>query len=157
MKKIIILELIEISDKKISHLNNIYKLTKNQGEAIEADNMDKLQVYTNNKQKEIDKINILDDAFINKYHEYKKDNSASLEIENGDLLQDINKLKDCIERISCILASISQLELQNNNKICESFNRVKAKLKKIRQGKNVIKEYRNYKKISSSSFINKTK
>ena len=157
MKKIIILKLIEISDKKISHLNNIYKLTKDQGEAIEADNMDKLQVYTNNKQKEIDKINILDDAFINKYHEYKKDNSASLETENGDLLQDINKLKDCIERISYILASISQLELQNNNKICESFNRVKAKLKKIRQGKNVIKEYRNYKKISSSSFINKTK
>lgn len=157
MKNSLILELIEICDKKIAHLNNIYDLTKDQGLAIEEDKLDRLQIYTNNKQKEIDKINILDDAFTDKYNQYKKDYTDPALIQDNELSQDIRRLKARIEKISQILTSISEIELDNNAKICESFTKVKAKLKQIRQGKSATKGYNSYKNITGSAFINETK
>lgn len=157
MKKTLILELIEICDKKILHLNKIYDLTQNQGQVIAEDNMDRLQHYTDSKQKEIDKINLLDDAFTDKYDQYKKDIIDSVETQNVELIEDIKKVQDRIEKVSQILTSISELELDNNASIYESFNNVKAKLKQIRQGKNATKGYSSYKNMPGAAFVNETK
>lgn len=157
MKNSLILELIEICDKKILNLNKIYDLTKNQGQAIEEDKLDLLQNYTKSKQNEIDKINILDDTFTDKYGQYKGDNIDPNDVNDCELSDDINKLKGRIEKISQILTSISELELDNNSKICESFTIVKAKLKQIRQGKSATKGYSSYKNMTGAAFINETK
>ena len=157
MKTTLIVELIEICDKKILHLNNIYDLTQNQGESIVEDNLDRLQNYTNSKQKEIDKISILDKSFTVKYDQYKKDNNDPNENQDTVLSKDIGKLQSRIEKISKLLTSIAELELDNNTKMYESFNKLKAKLKQIRQGKSATKGYSSYKNTDGSAFINKTR
>jgi len=123
-------KLMKISEEKSLHLKNILKITQEQNEAIVNEDMDKLDRYISNKQKEIDIINQLDSIYTENYN-----------IFNLNPLKDNKALQDINEEISRYLRLIAELDKENNKEMTVRFTEVKSKLKQVRQGKKMNSGY----------------
>lgn len=158
MSKILLDELINISEKKLVLLKNILQYTINQKQSILDDNIDDLEKIISKKQNEIDIINKIDILFNDKFVELKKINNISnLEEINKDYYTHVKALKNVISKIELLLADIYKLENENNVNIKKNFSEVKEKLRNIRQSKKAANKYNAYKNNNESIFIDSKK
>lgn len=142
MSQMIIQEMIKICNTKLFHLKNIISISENQKEAITEDNTDLLNSAISEKQAEMDTIDKLDKYFIQKYEELKKTyNINSVEDMDSSTYPDIKELQTKISAIFQALQMIEEIDKYNNEKLNESFEDVKMKLRQIKQGKTINKGY----------------
>lgn len=158
MSEDLIKELIYFSETKLSLVKEILEITKKQSEFINNNNIKKLQVYIDIKQKKIDEIDNIDSIFIQKYEKFRVINKID-SIEAIDVKQypQLKHLKEIINKILLILKEVQVIENYNNEKIKNEFDSLKLKLKNVKQGKKIVKGYDNTYKIknmNSSIFIN---
>jgi hypothetical protein len=150
--------LIEASQKKYEHLEDILTITKVQSETISEDNIDVLQKLISDKQLKIDNIDKLDEEF-NVYFQRMK---AQLKIKNLDELDNpsikgLKELKEQIATIMKLLTKISELEKDNNHKAKSLLDSLGNDIKKINQMKRVNNVYKPTKNQNQSYYIDKKK
>ncbi|WP_427338091.1 flagellar protein FlgN [Caloranaerobacter sp. DY30410] len=158
MSSDLVKELINLSEMKLSLVKEILEITEKQSECIKNNDIKELQNYIDIKQKRIDEVNKIDSIFIEKYEEFKVINKIdSIEMIDVKEYPHLKHLKETINKILLTLKEVQVIETDNNEKIKNEFDNLKLKLKNIKQGKKIVKEYDNAYKIrnmNSSIFIN---
>ncbi|NLT94710.1 MAG: flagellar protein FlgN [Clostridia bacterium] len=125
---------IELKNKKLEYLNNIYDLTLKQKEALETEDIELLQKLIIFKQEYMDKINQIDEKIEQMEERY---------------------IKELEESCRKILAAIIEIDNSNRQKANGFFLILKEKIRKIRQGKKVYNAYNP--SFSNSAFINRVR
>lgn len=150
--------MIEASSKKLRLLNEIQEFTKQQSQVITEETTEKLWEFINEKQKNIDMIDKLDEEFNTYFDMLKLEmNVKSLDELETNNIKGITELKKCISDIMKVIAEISQLEKENNEKVRELLNDLGREIKKLNQGKKVNQLYSSTVHQPSSYYIDKKK
>ncbi|WP_353092990.1 flagellar export chaperone FlgN [Tissierella praeacuta] len=135
-------KMIELSLKKKDILIEILELTKTQASAIENDNMDKLSTILSEKEKLMEKIDILDRDFLSLYNAVKSEEGIdSLEKINIEKYANIKNLKEIVVEINTILNNISTLDRNNTIKMKSNVDKIKSDLKQVKEAKRAYKGY----------------
>ena len=139
-----ITKLTEISQKKIVILKEILILTKRQSENIQEDCLDTLKYIVEEKQRFMDDVDKLDDAF----EVYFKRLKSTLGIESLDKLTsnanigDTATLKNHIQEIFNLLNQIDLLDKDNNEKGKTLMTKLSTEIKKVNQKKIINNGYK---------------
>ncbi|WP_313563082.1 flagellar protein FlgN [Ruminiclostridium cellobioparum] len=135
-------KLLELSEKKLSGLRQILKLTEEQSNVITEDNVEELQRIIDLKQQQMDIIDELDQAFEVYYSRVKSVLGVqSLEEIRMSELNGAAELKQIITTIYDITRQIQNLESVNNKKVKEILNRLSSEIRQIKQGQVVNNGY----------------
>jgi len=134
--------LLDLLYKKKSILEQILTITENQFLIIHSDekNMDFLDEMVKEKSHLIDKVNEIDEHFLNLY------NKISFQIKkNADLYKDINKkLQERIKDISDTDAKIKIQEEKNRQELLININSKNRKRGLFKPKKEIIDAYKKY-------------
>lgn len=129
-------ELVEISSRKISLLEKIAVETKSQTEAIEKEDMKKLDQNINNKQALIDEINVLDNNFDAIFNKIKEKYGVN---KRGDILRSndisLKDLQSKIQKILKIIEEIKSIEDKNHKRLSARKDELGKKMREISKGK----------------------
>ncbi len=129
-------KLLELSEKKLSGLRQILKLTEEQSNVITEDNVDELQRIIDLKQQQMDIIDELDQAFEVYYSRVKSVLGVqSLEEIRMSALTGAAELKQIITTIFDITKQIQSLENDNGKKVRDILNKLTLEIKQVNQGK----------------------
>ncbi len=149
--------LISLAENKYEQLNEIYLLTQQQTNVIEARDMEALLELIDKKQEKIDLIVTLDSQFeaitddIKTIYEVKS--LDELEVESSN----IAILKDSISKVTGILKQIIQIENINKEKINCEKNQLEIKMNNAKNGKVAIKQYGGISNYTDAVFFDKKK
>ncbi|MCC5909267.1 MAG: flagellar export chaperone FlgN [Clostridiaceae bacterium] len=150
--------LFRISQGKLKLVKDLLVLTKQQGEVLEAEEVKRLEALLSKKQELMDKIDLLDREFVEKYGLLKE----ALGIEDFKDLQHqkVHGLKDLQQRIQEIVTIMKEIQDINNintSKMKESISQTKDKFKSMKTGKKAVASYTRQYKRSPSIYIDKKK
>lgn len=146
-------KLNELSVKKLEGLREILNLTEKQGAVIVEDNIDELQNNIDAKQKQMDMIDELDQAFEVYFGRLKSIlGVTSLEDVKMADLNGTAQLKQVVTSIYSITKQIQSLEGENNNKVRDILNNLSAEIRQVKQGKIVNNGYNIGSKLPQQSF-----
>jgi len=152
-------ELISISGKKKVLLEGMLRATNKQSDAIDKEDMGRLNHLIGEKQKMINTINVLDLKFEGCFTKIKE----SLGLDNlGDIVKSdnegLNELKHEISEIMKVVNEIKNVESKNHEKILAQKEELARKIKEIRNGKMARNTYKGKTTTSPNpSFIDKKK
>ncbi|MGJ0847476.1 flagellar export chaperone FlgN [Tissierella praeacuta] len=142
-------KMIDMSLEKKEILVEILRLTKAQGENIENDDMDNLGKLLAEKEKLMEKVDILDKDFLYLYNIIKsEENIESLEKINIEKYANIKSLKEIVIEINTILNQISSIDRNNTIKMKSNVDKIKSDLKQVKEAKRAYKGY-NYEAVGS--------
>lgn len=154
----IISYLSRLSDAKLVLMNNLLNITNEQCNILETEETEVLDQLIQQKQMIIDKIDLLDKEFVEKYGLLKKELGVEdLEEVAGDTISGFRELKEKIHKIVDVVEQIRPLDQQNTEKIKKSIAKVKSNLKNIKTGQKVVTGYNNQFKENHSVFFDKKK
>lgn len=150
--------LTETSGKKLELLQQMLVLTRRQSEIINEDGIDTLEKIVEGKQKLIDEINKLDEAFDVYFSRLKSALKVkSLDEIRGTQLKGVKQLQDTIGQITDLIKEISGIEKINNIKAKSLLQSLGNEIKKVNQGKKMNSAYRPVPTQVPSYFIDKKK
>jgi len=147
--------LINCLEDKLDLLNELIKFTKQQRKLIEEENIDKLERILESKQVRMDRINKIDNEFIKNYESIKENYDIA---DIGELTVDrlyLKELKEKTKDVSDRLEEIYKLDKINDELINKSYNKLKGRVKTIKQGKNVRSGYERQISRSGGIYIDK--
>lgn len=150
--------LIRIGEAKAKLMDDILDITQKQSLNIGEEHIDVLSDLIQQKQKCIDKINVLNKEFIEKYDDIKQNlNVASLAEINSNEYPSVIKLKTTIQSIDKVVQQIQQLEKINNKKMLDALGAVKEQITNIKNSRKVNAVYNQGMPIYGGVFIDKKK
>jgi len=133
--------LIQFSEEKYNALERIYKLTCEQTDAIEEEDIDRLNELINKKQIEINTIQSLD----KKFEKISDDIKSAYNIKK---LDELGKCHDDVKRIEYIRTmimnkgkQIHDIEENNSSALQNSKNQLEDKMKSLKVGKRAVSGY----------------
>ncbi len=147
-----------ISEAKLQLMVSLMEATEKQQEALNGENIDALNQAIEKKNKIIEKIDVLDKEFAEKYQDLKE----ALGMEDLSKVQEepVEGFKDLKEKIQEIMAKadkVSQLDQENLKKMKKDMAKVQEKIKNARTGKKAMGSYNKNYTQSESIFIDKKK
>lgn len=138
----IIIEMIELTEKKLESLDVILNLKSKQKEVIDQENMDDLSTIIDSIQEQINIIDKIDSLYILKLNELKSSTGMeSVAQLNNEMYPKSRVLQDKLSKTNSKLQLIKALDDENNHLINEKFQETKDMLKNLRQGKKMAKGY----------------
>lgn len=151
-------ELIEILNKKISLLEQIFDLTNAQSLAIDDGDTGWLESLVAEKQDKIDAINKLDEEF-DTYFACLKSllNIKRMDELKTDEIPGAAKLKQKVEEVVAIVKKISEVETRNNENAKALLNKFGEEIKSINQRKKANQAYASSPLKPQAHFIDKKK
>lgn len=149
----------EISGKKHILLQDMYILTQAQTEAVNIEDVEKLDELIANKQLKIDEISKLDEEFGVYFRRLKQNLGVdSMEEVKGTEMEGIREFKSTINNIMKLMKEISEMENDNNMKAKKLLSSIGDEIRKINTGKKASSIYNSAPNMGSSSyFIDKKK
>lgn len=152
-------KLIEISNKKLDGLREIFTLTSQQSTVISEENAEELNKLINLKQLQIDIIDELDQAFEVYYLRLKSILGVqSIEEIRVGQFDRASELKQIITTIYDIVKKIQVLEIENKNKVQAIVTKLAKDIRRVRQSKVANNGYNIGAKLPQQSyFIDKKK
>lgn len=152
----LVIYLIKLSEGKLFLIQQLLTLTESQSYSLEKEESDKIEKILQQKQDLMNRIDILDEEFVNKYDILRKDsyidNIDSLHLEGRENLK---LLQNKISQIKNIIEKIQKIDKANMDKLKQNMESVKNKLKKVKYGKKVAKGYGEKKTGGYSIFVDK--
>ncbi|WP_024832783.1 flagellar protein FlgN [Ruminiclostridium josui] len=151
-------KLTDLSLKKLDNMKKILNLTKKQFEVITEDSINELQSLIDLKQKLIDEINELDDAFEVYYSRLKSIlGIESMEEVSISKYNEAVKLQQTIREIFDTAKKIQTTENENNLKARGVLDSLGGQIRQIKQGKIANSGYNIGGKIPQQSYYFDTK
>ncbi len=148
--------LIKLSDGKLFLIKQLLTLTQQQSEGLESEEVEKLNKVINQKQNIIDRIDVLDKEFVDKYDILKRVFSIDkLENLQSDDKNSIRLLQDKIKEIENLTEKIQKIDKMNIERLKQNMESVKQQLKKVKYGKRISKGYGNKSIDGISIFVDK--
>ncbi len=151
-------KLTELSLKKSENMKEILNITKKQSEVITEDSINELQNLIDLKQKLIDEINELDDAF-EVYYSRLKSVLGIESMEEVSILKyrEAMQLQQTIRRIFATTKEIQVAENENNMKARSVLDSLGGQIRQVKQGKIANNGYNIGGKLPQQSFYFDTK
>ncbi|EGD47773.1 FlgN family protein [Ruminiclostridium papyrosolvens DSM 2782] len=151
-------KLTDLSLKKSDSMKKILILTKKQAEVITEDSIEELQNLIDIKQKLIDDINELDDAFEVYFSRLKSilgiESMEEVRISDyGEMVQ----LQQTIKTIFQTIKEIQNVENQNNMKARDVLESLGGQIRQVKQGKIANNGYNIGGKLPQQSYYFDTK
>ena len=148
--------LIKLSDGKFQLLNSMYDITLKQGKALKENNVELLNKAIGEKQDIIERIDILDKEFLEKYELVKR----GLGIENIEKLTEepvigFKSLQSKIRDIMDMLDKIRQVDDSNVKQAKINMDESKKQLQNVRVGKKAYSSYNKKPMEGASIFLDK--
>ncbi|QUH24908.1 flagellar protein FlgN [Serpentinicella alkaliphila] len=147
--------LIKLSDGKFQLLNSMYDITLKQGKALKENNVELLNKAIGEKQDIIERIDILDKEFLEKYELVKR----GLGIENIEKLTEpvigFKSLQSKIRDIMDMLNKIRQVDDSNVKQAKINMDESKKHLQNVRIGKKAYSSYNRKPMEGASIFLDK--
>ncbi len=148
--------LYRLSDGKHKLMEDLLKVTKDQAEAIEKTDMDRLNETIGKKDKIIESIDKLDREFVEKYQRLKEIlGIEDLSKEENEPVEGFKELKSKVNNIMESIKELKEIDNENIKKIENNMKEVKSNLKGARTGKKAVGSYNKRYKESQSIFIDK--
>jgi len=156
--KELIQKLISVSKQKLLLLNEMLDLTIKQStviEKIEA-NIVVLSELLSEKQEIMNKIDVLDIVFVDKYEALKIDLGV-VSLKNYDVKSDegLKELREIAAKISNVMREIKKIDDENIKKMSLNINTTKRELKDVKNGMKIAKSYGKKNSEVQSIFIDK--
>ena len=150
--------LYRISEAKLQLMVTLLEATQEQQQALEEENLEVLDQAIGKKNKIIEKIDVLDKEFAEKYQDLKE----ALGIEDLSKVEEepVEGFKDLKKKIQEIMATankVNQMDQENMKKMKKDMEKVQSKIKNARTGKKAMGSYNKKYKQSESIFIDKKK
>ncbi len=146
-------KLFELSTKKLDSLKEILKLTEKQSTVITEDNAEELHSIIDQKQKRMDIIDELDQAFEVYFARLKSVLGVkSLEEIRATQLNGSSELKQVVTAIYDVTKQIQSLEESNNKKVKESMDKLSSEIRQVKRGKMVNNGYNIAAKLPQQSY-----
>jgi len=150
--------LLELVEAKKQHMQQILELTRKQSEVLSAQQVDKLLAYIQDKQEHIDAIKALDEEFSGIFDGIKKEVcSDGFKHDNPQGYDLYVKLRASVNEIKDMVEAIYSLEVQNQKRIREVIQYVKARISNINRGKKGYSAYKQQMPQSDGIFIDQKK
>lgn len=151
-------KLTDLSLKKSDSMKKILILTKKQSEVITEDSIEELQNLIDIKQKLIDDINELDDAFEVYFSRLK----SILGIESMEEVRisdygEVVQLQQAIKTIFETIKEIQNVENENNMKARDVLESLGGQIRQVKQGKIANNGYNIGGKLPQQSYYFDTK
>uniref|UniRef100_A0A7C5V3T4 Flagellar protein FlgN n=1 Tax=Caldicellulosiruptor owensensis TaxID=55205 RepID=A0A7C5V3T4_9FIRM len=139
-------KLVSLLEEKERLVDRFLALTSLQQEYILNDNFDELSKIVDEKADLIERINKIDDQFMDEFENIK----VKKGIKSFDEITDIDKetsilLKNLTSAILQKLQVIKDIDEKNNILIRAKFDEIKRALKSMRYKKEALKDYSQYK------------
>ncbi|MEZ0536944.1 flagellar protein FlgN [Caldicellulosiruptoraceae bacterium PP1] len=137
-------------------LDEFLNLTMLQQEAILNENYEFLAEITEKKAQIIDKVNNVDDKFIELFEKIKRDENINSfdELKNVDKEQ-IIKIKNFTSSIMEKLKTIKEIDEKNAMLINSKYEELKRNIKKLKSNQEAIRDYSGYKAMKNQSIFDK--
>ncbi|MFZ5968967.1 MAG: flagellar protein FlgN [Bacillota bacterium] len=150
--------LVKISEAKLILMKDLHELTKKQTHFICEQQIEKLMDLIQKKQQLIDKVNILDKEFAEKYDALKSScGITSLEELNVDQYDALKLLKEVVTQIFDIIEEMKWLEKENSQTMGQVFDAAKKQLVNVRNSIKVEKLYNKKSSPYGGVFIDRKK
>ncbi len=150
--------LLEITNSKYKCLQDMLELTKDQANVIDGDQIEKLEVILDDKQRIIEKVDKLDDEFEVYFHRLKSEAKIkSLEELNISEVKGLKELKKSVSNVMGILKELSDMDKSNGSRVKKVLENVGNELKNINVAKKVNSAYGSIPLQTESYFIDKKK
>ena len=150
--------LLEIAEAKKHHMQRILELTQKQSGVLSAEQVDQLLEYIQDKQEHIDAIKALDEEFSSIFEgineEVRCDGFKDDNPEGYDLYV---MLRASISEIKDMVEAVCALEPQNQNRVREVIQDVKARISSINRGKRGYSAYKQQMPQADGVFIDQRK
>lgn len=151
-------QLIEISERKLDLLMEIYSLTLEQNEAIKAGRFDEVERLIGQKQSRMDLIDKLDEQFL--YNAQKLKDQFS--VDSLERLADFNlsgakELKEIVVKINEQLKSIRQLDDENTGIIKKEMEETGETINHVNTFKQAARAYNPVTPETPSYFFDRKK
>ncbi|MCM8900490.1 flagellar protein FlgN [Caldicoprobacter algeriensis] len=151
-------KLLEIAEAKKHHMQRILELTQKQSGVLSAEQVDQLLAYIQDKQEHIDAIKALDEEFSDIFEEIKeKVRSGSFKDDNPEGYDLYAGLRASVGEIKDMVEAVCALETQNQNRVREVIQDVKARISSINRGKRGYSAYKQQMPQSDGIFIDQKK
>lgn len=151
-------KLLEIAEAKKHHMQRVLELTQKQSGVLSAQQVDKLLAYIQDKQEHIDAIKALDEEFSGIFDGIKKEVcSDGFKHDNPQGYDLYVKLRASVNEIKDMVEAIYSLEVQNQKRIREVIQYVKARISNINRGKKGYSAYKQQMLQPDGVFIDQRK
>lgn len=135
-------KLQSLLEQKKTSMESIHKLTSAQKDDIDKNQGENLSSFIDEKQKEIDRIEDIDQAFAETYQflksELKVDTLDSIDVGSYPQLKTVKKITG---EILDLAHDIMKLEEENKGRVSDLLEGIKKELKTVRLGKKSLKAY----------------
>lgn len=151
--------LFKLSEGKLFLINQLWTLTQQQSETIDSGEMDSLNDIIEQKQNIMDRVDVLDKEFAEKYDVMKAEfpigDVGALDSESREKMR---ILKEKVREIHNLTEKIQQMDDSNTERFQKNMESIRNELKKVKFGQKVSKGYNvNKQKEGFSIFIDKMK
>lgn len=154
----LIIELLNLIDKKRRLFDDIMEITVEQKKDIEENEADNIEALVNRKQSVIDGIDEIDRTFSEGFSRLKEQlNINSLEELDFTKYPVLKSLKLKVAEIMSLAQKIMEIEESNREKLSSRLNALKKDMKQLNVGKKSIKAYQNPIINSDGIYIDKKK
>lgn len=138
----IISKLQILLDQKKTSMESIHKLTLAQKDDIDKNQGENLSSFIDEKQKEIERIEDLDEAFAETYQLLKSSlNIHALDSMDIDSYPQLKIVKKITGEILDLAGNIMELEEENKARVSDLIGSIKRELKTVRLGQKSLKAY----------------
>lgn len=148
----------KLSEAKLRLMEEILSITEEQASCTNEEEIDRMAELIQLKQQVIDKINVLDKEFIDKFNSLK----GLLSINTLDEIdmskyKEMKDLKYSIGQIYVEVEKIQHVEAENSINMQKAFENVKRELSQVKNSARINNVYTKNKKIYGGVFIDKRK
>lgn len=154
----IIDKMVDLLKIKNNKLLDILELTNKQSDAINSQDDGLLNMYIDQKQTVIDRIDEIDQVFLGHFNTLK----TQLGIDSLDEIpagkaDGFKALKNEVNNNHKVIEQIISKEKENNIKIKAEYDDIKSKIKEISSGKKLTSAYEHRNTLADGVFIDKKK
>ena len=150
--------LYKLSEAKLTLMKDLMKKTKEQAKAIENEDTELLNKTIEDKNKIIEKIDLLDNEFLQKYERLKNYLGVeSLEELSDNSQNQFKELKGKVSQITKETDKIKQVDRKNMQKMKQEMEKVQSNIQTVKKGKKAVKGYNEKYSKNSSIFIDQKK
>lgn len=140
--KDLVMKLQSLLEEKKAAMESIYSLTIDQKEDIEKNQGENLNSFIDKKQKEIEKIQTIDESFQDAVILLKKElDIEALDDIDTKIYSEFKSIKELTKQILDLAQKIMEIEEQNKIKVQDILNSIKKDIKAIKLGQKSVKAY----------------
>jgi len=158
MNNLLIDDLNHTIEQKLELFSEIYNITVLQQKDIEDNQADNIEALVQQKQLIIDKIDKLDESFLEGYKQLKLELQLdSLEKADINKYPELKSIRSSVDKIMGLAQKIMELENSNREKLDAIFQAIKCELRKVNTGKRSIRAYEAVPVYNDGIYIDKKK